>query len=63
MPLWPVGAFFEEDFNYANEAETSLMLLLAPEMVDIMKKAVDIRPRTFLLDGLFNKQDLIYGGA
>lgn len=48
------GVSFEEDFIHADEAETSLMLLLAPEMVD-MKKAVDTKPRGYLPDGHFNK--------
>jgi creatinine amidohydrolase len=48
------GVCFEEDFIHADEAETSLMLLLAPEMVD-MSKAVDTKPRGYLPDGHFDK--------
>lgn len=48
------GGPFEEDFIHADEAETSIMLLLAPEMVD-MREAVDTKPRSYLPDGHFNK--------
>ncbi len=48
------GACFEEDFIHADEAETSIVLLLAPEMVD-MSKAIDTQPRGYLDDGHFNK--------
>lgn len=48
------GGPFEDDFIHADEPETSLMLLLAPEMVD-MKHAVDTKPRGYLPDGHFNK--------
>lgn len=48
------GVCFEENFIHADEAETSLMLLLAPEMVD-MSKAVDTKPKGFLPEGHFNK--------
>jgi creatinine amidohydrolase/Fe(II)-dependent formamide hydrolase-like protein len=45
---------FEEDFIHSDEAEASLLLLLAPEMMD-MSKAVDTKPRGYLPDGHFNK--------
>lgn len=48
------GVDFEEDFIHGDEAETSLMLLLAPEMVD-MSKAVDTQGRGYLPDGHFNR--------
>ena len=48
------GVCFEEDFIHADESETSIMLLLAPEMVD-MSKAIDTQPRGYLADGHFNK--------
>lgn len=48
------GGPFEDDFIHADEPETSLMLLLAPEMVD-MDKAVDTKPSGYLPDGHFNK--------
>lgn len=48
------GGPFEDHFIHADEAETSLMLLLAPEMAD-MKHAVDTQPRGYLPDGHFNK--------
>jgi creatinine amidohydrolase len=48
------GGPFVEDFIHADEAETSLMLLLASEMVD-MKQAVNTKPRGYLPDGHFNK--------
>ncbi|MCX6993681.1 MAG: 3-dehydro-scyllo-inosose hydrolase [Kiritimatiellaeota bacterium] len=48
------GGTFEDDFIHADEPETSLMLLLAPEMTD-MKYAVDTKPRGYLPDGHFNK--------
>jgi creatinine amidohydrolase len=48
------GVCFEEDFIHADEAETSIMLLLASEMVD-MSKAVDTQPHGYLPDGHFNK--------
>ena len=48
------GGPFEDDFIHADEAETSLALLLAPETVD-MEKAVDTEPRAYLPDGHFNK--------
>jgi len=48
------GPSFEDDFIHADEPETSLMLLLAPEMVD-MQYAVDTKPRGYLPDGHFNK--------
>jgi creatinine amidohydrolase len=48
------GGPFVEDFIHADEAETSLMLLLAPEMTD-MKHAVDTKSRGYLPDGHFNR--------
>ncbi len=48
------GGPFEDDFVHADEAETSLALLLAPEMVD-MSRAVDTVPGGYLPDGHFNK--------
>lgn len=48
------GVCFEEDFIHSDEAEASLLLLLAPEMMDI-SKAVDTKPRGYLPDGHFNK--------
>ncbi len=48
------GGSFEDDFIHADEAETSLMLLLAPEMVD-MQYAVDTTSHGYLPDGHFNK--------
>jgi len=52
--FFQAGVCFEEDFIHADEAETSIMLLLAPEMVD-MSKAVDTEPRGYLPAGHFNK--------
>ncbi len=52
--FFQTGVCFEEDFIHSDEAEASLMLLLAPEMMD-MSKAVDTRPRGYLPDGHFNK--------
>jgi creatinine amidohydrolase len=48
------GVSFEEDFIHSDEPETSIMLLLAPEMVD-MSKAIDTKARGYLADGHFNK--------
>jgi creatinine amidohydrolase len=48
------GVCFEEDFIHADEVETSLMLLLAPEMID-MSYAADTKPRAYLPEGHFNK--------
>lgn len=48
------GGPFEDDFIHADEAETSLALLLAPETVD-MSRAVDTTPSGYLPDGHFNK--------
>ena len=48
------GVSFEEDFIHCDEPETSIMLLLAPEMVD-MSKAIDTKARGYLADGHFNK--------
>ena len=48
------GGPFEEDFIHADESETSLALLLAPETVE-MGRAVDTEPRGYLPDGHFNK--------
>ncbi|MFH1032820.1 MAG: 3-dehydro-scyllo-inosose hydrolase [Chloroflexota bacterium] len=48
------GVCFDEDFIHADEAETSLIWLLAPEMVDI-KKAVNTKPRGYLPEGHFKK--------
>ena len=48
------GVCFEEDFIHSDEAEASLVALLAPEMVDL-SKAVDTVPRGYLPDGHFNK--------
>jgi creatinine amidohydrolase len=48
------GGPFQEDFIHADESETSLALLLAPETVD-MENAVDTEPHGFLPDGHFNK--------
>lgn len=48
------GGPFEDHFIHADEAETSLLLLLAPEMVD-MQHAVDTQARGYLPDGHFNK--------
>ena len=52
--FFQTGVCFEEDFIHADEAETSIMLLLAPEMVD-MSKAVDTKPGGYLPDGHFNR--------
>lgn len=48
------GGAFETDFVHADEAETSIMLLLMPEAVD-MRYAVDTEPEGFLPDGHFDK--------
>ncbi len=48
------GGPFDDDFIHADESETSLALLLAPETVD-MTKAVDTQARGYLPDGHFNK--------
>lgn len=48
------GGPFATDFIHADEAETSLALLLAPETVD-MDRAVDTEPRGYLPDVHFNK--------
>lgn len=48
------GGPFDENFIHADEAETSLMLLLAPEMIN-MELAVDTKPSGYLPDGHFNK--------
>lgn len=48
------GGPFETDFVHADETETSLALLLAPETVD-MSRAVDTTPSGYLPDGHFNK--------
>lgn len=48
------GGWFEDDFVHADEAETSLALLLAPETVE-MTRAVDTRVGGYLPDGHFNK--------
>lgn len=48
------GGPFEDDFIHADEAETSLALLLAPETVD-MSRAVDTVPVGYLPEGHFNK--------
>ncbi len=48
------GGPFEDDFIHADEAETSLALLLAPETVD-MSRAVDTEVPGYLPDGHFNK--------
>jgi len=48
------GVCFEDDFIHSDEPEASLMLLLAPEMMD-MSKAADTAPRGYLPDGHFNK--------
>jgi len=52
--LFQTGVCFEEDFIHSDEAEASLLLLLAPEMMD-MSKAVNTKPRGYLPDGHFNK--------
>lgn len=49
-----VGGPFNENFIHADETETSLMLLLAPEMID-MSLAVDTKSKGYLPDGHFNK--------
>lgn len=48
------GGAFEDNFIHADEPETSLMLLLAPEMAD-MKYAVDTKAQAYLPEGHFNK--------
>jgi creatinine amidohydrolase len=48
------GGWFEDDFVHADEAETSLALLLAPETM-AMDRAVDTVPSGYLPDGHFNK--------
>jgi creatinine amidohydrolase len=48
------GGPFEDDFVHADEAETSLPLLLAPETVD-MSRAVDTAASSYLPEGHFNK--------
>ncbi|NJE26127.1 creatininase family protein [Thermococcus sp. MV5] len=49
------GGEFETDFVHADEAETSLALLLFPEEMVDMSKAVDTNPRSYLPDGHFDK--------
>lgn len=48
------GGPFEDDFIHADEAETSIMLLLAPEFVD-MKYAVDTKPKGYMPPGHLDK--------
>jgi creatinine amidohydrolase len=48
------GGPFEDDFIHADEAETSLAMLLAPETVD-PARAVDTSPTGYLPDGHFDK--------
>ena len=48
------GGKLKTDFVHADESETSLALLLVPEMVD-MKYAVDTEPRFYLPEGHFDK--------
>lgn len=48
------GGPFEDDFIHADEAETSIMLLLAPEMVD-MKYAKDTKPQGYIPPGHLDK--------
>lgn len=48
------GGELETDFVHADESETSLALLLFPEMVN-MEYAVDTKPRGYLPDGHFDK--------
>lgn len=48
------GGPFEDDFVHADEAETSLAMLLAPETVDITR-AVDTVGHSYLPDEHFNK--------
>ncbi len=48
------GGPFDTDFVHADEAETSLALLLAPETVD-MTRAVNTTGKGYLPDGHFNK--------
>ena len=52
--FYQVGVCFDTDFIHSDECEASLVLLLAPEMVD-MSKAVDTKPRGYLPDGHVNK--------
>ncbi len=48
------GGELETDFVHADESETSLALLLMPEMVE-MKYAVDTQPRSYLPEGHMDK--------
>ncbi|HEY65009.1 MAG TPA: creatininase family protein [Caldilineae bacterium] len=48
------GGKWETDFVHADEAETSIGLLLHPEMVD-MRYAVDTEGKSYLPDGHFDK--------
>lgn len=48
------GGSWEDDFVHADEAETSVMLLLAPEFVD-MSLAQETEVKGFLPDGHFDK--------
>jgi creatinine amidohydrolase len=48
------GGDLETDFVHADESETSLALLLIPQMVE-MRYAVDTQPRGYLPDGHLDK--------
>ena len=48
------GGPFEDDFVHGDETETSLVLLLAPETVD-MSRAIDAKVKAYLPDGHFNR--------
>ena len=48
------GGSWEDDFVHADEAETSVMLLLAPEFVE-MSLAQETEVKGFLPDGHFDK--------
>lgn len=54
------GGVFDSDFCHADEAETSLGLLLFPDMVD-MKKAVDTKQEVFLPPGHMDTSVDSYG--
>ncbi len=49
------GGEFETDFVHADEAETSLALLLFPKDMVSMEHAVDTSPKGYLPDGHFDK--------
>ncbi len=48
------GGELDTDFVHADESETSLAMLLIPDMVDF-EQAVDTKPRSYLPDGHLDK--------